>query len=390
MRRVVAWSALCGSLDEPRQCRRQLARQCYKNALLARVPQIEAGIDNLVVLRSEDSLADAIARLRGDPWGVAVVVDDDGRFLSTVTDFGIRQALLGRIDVDAPVGDLMSTRPVVARASWDDARIAELLRTHRVRALPLVDDETARVVGMRSLDEFPSLTATPVAVIMAGGKGVRLRPVTDKTPKPLLRVGSRSIVERIIGGLVDAGVRDVFLAVNYKADLFQERLGDGASLGVNLHYLHEESALGTAGALSLLPELDGPLVVTNGDIVTTVDFGRMVDFHRRYGGAITVGGAEHVSHVPYGILETAGHHLLAIEEKPDRREFCNAGIYVLEPHVLRFIAPETHLNMPTLIADVLAEGMSVNVFPIHERWFDIGGPAEFERILIQFATGEES
>ena len=354
------------------------------------MPRIEAGTDNLVVLRSVDSVADAIARLRGDPWGVAVVVDGDGRLLSTVTDFGIRKGLLGRIEPDAPVSEVMSTRPVVASASWDDERIGELLRMHRVRALPIVDEGTGHVVGMRSLDDFPSLAATPVAVIMAGGKGLRLRPVTDKIPKPLLRVGSCSIVERIIGGLVDAGVRDVFLAVNYKADLFYERLGDGAGLGVNLHYLREESELGTAGALSLLPELDGPLVVTNGDIVTTVDFGRMVDFHRRYGGAITVGGAEHVSHVPYGILETADHHLLAIEEKPERREFCNAGIYVLEPHVLRFIAPDTHVNMPTLIADVLAEGMSVNVFPIHEKWFDIGGPAEFERILIQFATGEES
>ena len=354
------------------------------------MPRIEAGTDNLVVLRSEDKLADAIARLRGDPWGIAIVVDDDGRFLSTVTDVGIRRALLGRIEPDAPVSAVMSTRPVVASVSSDDVRIAELLQTHRVRALPIVDDESGGVVGMRSLEDFPALAATPVAVIMAGGKGLRLRPVTDKIPKPLLRVGSCSIVERIIGGLVDAGVRDVFLAVNYKGDLFHDRLGDGARLGVNLHYLHEESELGTAGALSLLPKLDGPLLVTNGDIVTTVDFGRMVDFHRRYGGAITVGGAEYVSHVPYGILETAGHHLLAIEEKPDRREFCNAGIYVLEPEVLRFIAPATPLNMPTLIAQVLAEGLSVNVFPIHEKWFDIGGPAEFERILIQFATGEES
>ena len=283
------------------------------------MPQIEPRTDNVVVLRSEDSIADAIARLRGDPWGVAVVVDDDDRFLSTVTDFGIRLALLGRIAPHAPVADVMSTRPVFASAAADDARIVELLRTHRVRALPLVDAETGAIAGMRSLEDFPELASTPAAVIMAGGKGLRLRPVTDKTPKPLLRVGSCSIVERIIGGLVEAGVRDVFLAVNYKADLFHARLGDGTSLDVNLHYLHEESELGTAGALSLLPELGGPLVVTNGDIVTTVDFGRMIDFHRRYGGAITVGGAEHVSDVPYGILETAVHHLLSIEEKPERR-----------------------------------------------------------------------
>jgi NDP-sugar pyrophosphorylase family protein len=283
----------------------------------------------------------------------------------------------------------MAARPVVAGTASTDEEILDLLQTHRIRALPIVD-EGGFVVGVRSVDDLAAPPAPPVAVIMAGGRGLRLRPVTDTTPKPLLRVGSCSIIERIIGGLTAAGVRDVYLAVNYKADIFHERLGDGAGLGVNLHYLHEKAQLGTAGALSLLPPIDGPLLVTNGDIVTTIDFGRMLDFHRRHGATLTVGGVEHVSHVPYGILATADHHLLSIEEKPDRRELCNAGIYVLEPGVLRFVEPETPLNMPTLIADVVADGLPVSVFPIHEKWFDIGGPAEFERILIQFATGEES
>lgn len=354
-----------------------------------RVPRIELGTDNIVVLRAEDSLRDATARLRSDPWGVAVVVGEDGRFVTTLTDVALRRALLAQLSLDAPVSAVMAPRPVFAPASAGDEQIIELLQAHRVRALPIVDD-AGSVVAIRSLDDFPAHAVAPAAVIMAGGRGLRLRPVTDKLPKPLLRVGSCSIIERIIGGLTDAGVRDVYLAVNYKADIFHERLGDGTSLGVNLHYLHEQSELGTAGALSLLPPIDGPLLLTNGDIVTTVDFGRMVDFHRHHGGSLTVGGVEHVSHVPYGILQTADHHLLSIEEKPERREFCNAGIYVLEPGVLDLIAPDTHVNMPTLIDDVLSDGGAVNVFPIHEKWFDIGGPAEFERILIQFATGEES
>lgn len=341
------------------------------------------------MLRAEDPLSEATARLRADAWGVAVVIGEHGRFLSTVTDFDVREGMLRHLSLEAPVSEVMSARPAIVPPACSDAVLSELFETHRVRALPIVD-EAGLVVGMRSVDEFPGLAPPPVAVIMAGGRGLRLRPVTDKVPKPLLRVGSCSIVERLIGGLATAGVRDVFLAINYKADIFRERLGSGEQLGVNLHYVQEESELGTAGALSLLAEPDAPLVVTNGDIVTTVDFGRMVDFHRRCRGALTVGGVEHLSHVPYGILDTAGHHLLSIEEKPERSEFCNAGIYVLEPSVLRFIARATHVNMPTLIADVLANGLPVNVFPIHEKWFDIGGPAEFERILIQFATGEES
>ena len=242
---------------------------------------------------------------------------------------------------------------------------------------------------MRWLDQA-EMGPPPTAVIMAGGRGLRLRPVTDTVPKPLLRLGSTTIVERIIAALAAAGAEDVYLAVKYKAEAFYDRLGDGAGLGVKLHYLHEDTPLGTAGSLSLLPVPDGPILVTNGDIVTTVDFARMLDFHWRHGGAMTVAGATFVSHVPYGILATAAHHLLSIEEKPDRSELCNAGMYVLEPHLLRLLAPATHADMPDLIAHVLAGGMSVNVFPILEKWFDIGGPAEFERILVQFATGEET
>ena len=189
---------------------------------------IECGIDKLGVLRREHSLLEAMSRMRSDQWGVAVVVDDDERFVSTVTDFGIRHALLRQIPLDAPVGEAMSARPVVASTASSDGQILELLKTHRVRALPILDAAGA-VVGMRSVDEFPSALTAPVAVIMAGGRGLRLRPVTDKTPKPLLRVGSCSIVERIIGGLTDA------IATTFRAGL---HLVDGLFLEGSYSQFH--------------------------------------------------------------------------------------------------------------------------------------------------------
>jgi NDP-sugar pyrophosphorylase family protein len=239
------------------------------------------------------------------------------------------------------------------------------------------------------VDGFPYWSAPPTAVIMAGGRGQRLRPVTDKLPKPLLKVGSMSIIERIIRDLAAAGVVDVYLAVNYKAEIFQERLGFGEPLGVNLHYLREETAMGTAGALSLLPDGQrGPVVVSNGDIVTTVDFSRLFDFHWRLRGAVTVAGVEHLSHIPYGVLNTVEHHLISIEEKPVRRDFCSAGIYVLDPEILALVPDSRRFDMPDLIADALAGGLPVHVFPVLEKWFDIGGTADFERVLVQFALGE--
>ena len=364
-----------------------LLRPSVDRLSAGKVTQIESS-EALIALDAAESVGRATARLHGTPHGVAVVLGEDGRLVGTLSDCDIRLALLAGYGTDSPVRDVMSARTVTAGPSAGDAEVLDLLQSHRLRALPIVD-ERGHVLEMRTLDQAAT-GPPPVAVIMAGGRGLRLRPVTDTVPKPLLRLGSKTIIERMITGVAAAGAEHVYLAVKYKAEAFHERLGDGAALGVQLHYLHEESPLGTAGALSLLPPQEGPIVVTNGDIVTTVDFARMLDFHWRHGGAMTVAGATFVSHVPYGILDTCAHHLLSIEEKPDRSELCNAGMYVLEPHVLRLLSDGTHADMPDLIASVLAAGMSVNVFPILEKWFDIGGPAEFERILVQFATGEET
>jgi NDP-sugar pyrophosphorylase family protein len=198
------------------------------------------------------------------------------------------------------------------------------------------------------------------------------------------------IVERIIRAAADAGVRTVYLAVNYKAEAFEDALGDGKRLGVELVYVRERKPLHTAGALSLLPEIpDGPLFVTNGDIITTVDLRTLFDFHWHHGGAVTVCGAEHHTYVPYGVLRTVEHHLLSIDEKPSRTDFVSAGMYMLQPETLRFIPPDTHMGMPDLIDSVIKEGRPVHVFPMLGSWFDIGSPEEFEKVLLAFATGEE-
>lgn len=340
------------------------------------------------LLNPDDTTREALHRLRLNGHGVAAVVDSGGRVVGTLTDANIRRAVLDGGTLDARVGDVMSAKPVTTNAAAGEDEVLELMHAHRLRGVPVIEDQL--LVGLHLLRGCPQMQAAPIAVIMAGGRGERLRPMTDKVPKPLLKLGSRSIVERIISAMVPAGVRQVYLAINYLADAFQQRLGSGHHLGVAIDYLREEQAMGTAGALALLPAgQSGPIIVSNGDIVTTVDFARLLDFHWRHGGAVTVAGVEHVSHIPYGVLRAAQHHLLAIEEKPERRDLCSAGIYVLEPEVLGFLARGTRFDMPDLIAQVLAEGLPVHVFPVLEKWFDIGGTAEFERMLIQFATGEE-
>jgi dTDP-glucose pyrophosphorylase len=338
-------------------------------------------------LKPDATVGDVLGQLRESGFGV--VLGDGGQLLGTVDDGAVRRAALAHAALDLPITTVMSGRPLVAQVGDDDALVADLLRAYRVRAVPVV--EGGRLVEVRTLDEVPGAGLEPaVAVVMVGGRGERLRPLTDKMPKPLLRIGGSSIVERLISSLASAGVENVYLAVNYKADAFEERLGSGEQLGVKLHYVKEKEPLHTAGALSLLPEApSGPVIVTNGDIVTTLDFSRLLDYHWHHGGAITVAGVEHRTHVPYGVLRSVEHHLLEIEEKPERRDFVSAGIYALQPEVLRFVPPETRMGMPDLIADVLAEGLPVHVFPLLERWYDIGSPEEFEEVLLQFATGDQ-
>lgn len=236
----------------------------------------------------------------------------------------------------------------------------------------------------------PASGVTVTAVVLAGGQGQRLRPLTDKVPKPLLTVGRTTILERVLETLRSSGISDVWMAVNYKAEMIEDRIGDGSAYGVNVQYLRERTPLYTAGPLSLLPERPtGPIVVTNADQVTALNFARMVDWHRAEGVAITVGSFEHRTQVPYGVLDVDGSRFRGIAEKPELRSRCNAGIYVLEPSVIDLVPPNTYFGMDGLLAAAVASDLLVSVFPILETWIDIGTPEELEKALMWFATGEE-
>lgn len=236
----------------------------------------------------------------------------------------------------------------------------------------------------------PASGVTVTAVVLAGGQGQRLRPLTDKVPKPLLTVGRTTILERVLETLRSSGISDVWMAVNYKAEMIEDRIGDGHSYGLNVQYLRERTPLHTAGPLSLLPERPtGPIVVTNADQVTALNFARMVDWHRAEGAAITVGSFEHTTQVPYGVLDVDGSRFLGIAEKPELRSRCNAGIYVLEPSVVDLVPRNTYFGMDRLLAEAVASDLLVSVFPILETWIDIGTQEELEKALMWFATGEE-
>jgi dTDP-glucose pyrophosphorylase len=326
-----------------------------------------------------DTVRETIRRIDGSSTQIALVVDADGRLLGTITDGDIRRGLLKGVSLDDPASAIMNASPTCARPDESREVILARMKAKSLHQIPVVDTER-RVVGLEVLDELLAARRDNWVVLMAGGRGTRLRPLTDETPKPLLRVGAKPILETILGSFIEQGFSRFFLAVNYRADMVRSHFGDGSRWGVEIGYLSEQSPLGTAGALSLLPSRPAsPLLVMNADLLTRVGFGHMLDFHRAQGAVATMGVREYDFQVPFGVVKIKGQSILSIEEKPTHRFFVNAGIYVLSPETLDLVPQGRHFDMPELFEALIAKGRETAVFPVREYWIDIGRMDDFEK-----------
>jgi dTDP-glucose pyrophosphorylase len=326
--------------------------------------------------------------------GIALVLDDDKHLIATVTDGDLRRAILAGMDLELPVQNLLAQRdptfhsgPVTAPEGTPDAALIHLMTETSLRQIPLVDEE-GRIVNIALLSELVKEYELPLrAMVMAGGYGTRLRPLTNELPKPMLPVGDRPLLELIVEQLRDAGIRQVNVATHYKGEMITEHFKDGQGFGVDIRYVREDQPLGTAGALSLLEESDQPLLVINGDILTRVDFRAMLNFHREHKSDLTVAVRQYEFRVPYGVIDTDGVAVTGISEKPLVRQFINAGIYLLNPSIRRLIPNGQHYDIPDLIERLLGEGRPVVCFPIREYWLDIGKSEHYDQAKADFATG---
>lgn len=338
------------------------------------------GLD-LVCVEPEATIRDAIACIDLTERAIALVVDRSRCLLDTITDGDIRRALLAGTPLTAPVGSLRSRRhtcpyptPVTAHVSSDPADVLRMMDEQRLRQIPLLNDR-GEVVGLVMRHELaPSEAMSVAAVVMAGGQGARLRPLTADTPKPMLPVAGRPLMERTIARLKDAGICRVSIATHYQSEKIVEHFGDGRAFGVDLSYVNEDRPLGTAGALALMAPPRETLLVMNGDIVTDVDFRAMHEYHRQHHADLTVAVRAYQFQVPYGVIESDGASVLGLREKPELNFFVNAGIYLLEPAMLAHIPRGIHFDMTDLIRVSLERGSTVVSFLVHEYWLDIGEP----------------
>lgn len=216
---------------------------------------------------------------------------------------------------------------------------------------------------------------------MAGGFGKRLYPLTQDCPKPMLKVGGKPILELILQSLVDAGFHRFYISTHYLPEMIREHFGDGSKWKVSIQYVHEDEPLGTGGALGLLPAgaIELPMILMNGDLLTRVDYRSLLEFHQRHQGAATLCVSEYESQVPYGVIQSEGHRITQIVEKPIQRFFVSAGIYILSPELIGRVAPGRRIDMPTLLQQEIGAGREVSMFPVHEYWLDIGRMDDLRR-----------
>lgn len=327
------------------------------------------------------TLQQAIQQMDSSAQGILLVTDAENHLLGTVTDGDVRRALLKHMGLETAIHLVMNARPRSASSEWSRSRLLAFMEQQQLLHLPIVDP-SGRVTGLETLQRLLDKRQLDNPVfLMAGGFGTRLRPLTHNCPKPMLKVGGKPILELILQNFIDAGFYRFFISTHYMPEIIQDHFGDGHQWGVDIQYIHEETPLGTAGALGLLPhdEIDQPMFLMNGDLLTRLDYCSLLDFHHQHEAAATMCVREYEHQIPYGVIESDGNSITAITEKPIQHFFINAGIYLLSPELIKSVQPDTHIDMPTLLQQTIDQGERVNMFPIHEYWLDIGRMEDFRR-----------
>ena len=331
-------------------------------------------------------MREALAVLDREPVKIVLVVDAEGRLAGTATDGDFRRAVLRGTDLNGPVINVANTNPLTAADTANAGELATLARERNVLALPVVDSE-GRPVGLFAEDTLGAGDLAVPVVLMAGGLGRRLMPLTQDVPKPLLPLGGKPMLEHIIERLRDQGFRRFYISVNYLGHMIESHFGDGDHLDVEISYLRESKRLGTAGALSLLPRNMGyPFLVMNGDLLTDADFTDLVDHHISTQASATMVVREHRTAIPFGVVDFQSDTYLGVTEKPTLTHHINAGVYCLSKPAREAVPDGEFYDMPTLFEDLRERGKTCSVFTLRDSWIDIGTPREYEAAQARYGS----
>ncbi len=365
----------CASLEEHSVLRQGKIRR--KTIETAPEPPAARRLLEAVLAGEQEPMQRIIERINWANMEIILVVDASGRLIGTITDGDIRRGLLAGVDLDQPAGLIMNRRPVTAHQGLTRNEMLRIMREKSIRHLPVVD-ASGRPVSLERLEHIVDAISGHDAVVMAGGLGSRLSPLTDDTPKPLLPVGNRPILDHILGGLKSAGIEDVVLSLNYRGDQIRHHVGSGEQHGMRVNYITEKQRLGTAGALSLLsPRPVRPFLVMNGDLLTNLNYAKLLRFQQEGDYALVMCVRQYKIQVPYGVVQiNPDGRISGLQEKPVHEHFINAGIYVMKPHCLDYIPENKYFDMTDLADRLIERGENIGAFPLVEYWRDIGRPED--------------
>lgn len=338
-----------------------------------------------ILLKPTSTIKEALKIIDSGAMQIALVVDKDENLIGTLSDGDIRRGLLNNLKLSNTIETIIFKTPTVCNIEDTKEKILEIAISKKIYQIPIVD-KNGKLVGIENVDELlKTKEKSNKVVLMVGGLGTRLRPLTENMPKPMLKVGNKPILETIILNFKKYGFSNIVLCVSYKSHIIEEYFQDGSRFGVNIEYVHENKRMGTAGALSLIgKKLNEAFFVMNGDLLTNVNFEHMMEYHLSNKSMATMGVREYDFQVPYGVVNVDGANILSIKEKPVHNFFVSGGVYILNNKVLDFIPNDEFYDMPTLFGTIIKNNMKSISFPIREYWLDIGRIEEFEKANAEY------
>ena len=333
-----------------------------------------------ITVTVDTSILDVLRIIDKSSKQIALVVNEQNKLLGTVSDGDIRRALLRNVPLDSSIKSVYYRTPTVANINDSKETIVKICTTKKIHQIPIVDND-GNLLRIEVLDELISnKQKSNHVILMVGGLGMRLRPLTESTPKPMLPVGGKPILQTIVEKFVGYGFVNITMCVGYKSSIIQDFFGDGSQFGAHIDYVLEDQRMGTAGALSLLQHRPKePFFVMNGDLLTSVNFDHLLDFHIENGATATMCVREYDFQVPYGVVKVNNGKILSIEEKPVHKFFVSAGIYMLNPKCIDIIPQNAYFDMPALFEMLIEQKRKTVSFPLREYWLDIGRMDEYEK-----------
>jgi dTDP-glucose pyrophosphorylase len=340
---------------------------------------------NRIFISADASIQEAIKVIDSGAVKIALVLDDDGQLIGTVSDGDIRKSILKKKNLSGLIETIYSKNPITAHGDCTKVELLNLCHKHRIEQIPIINEKN-KVIDLYILNDFilPKNQNNKI-FLMVGGLGKRLRPLTEDMPKPMLHVGGKPILQTIVEGFVKSGFTNITMCSGYKSHKIQDFFGNGSQFGAEIDYVIENQRMGTAGALTLINQgLDKPFFVMNGDLLTNVNFQNMLDFHEAQNSKATMCVREYDFKVPFGVVTTNNKKITLIEEKPVHSFFVNAGIYILEPECIDLIPDSEFYDMTSLFEKIISAGGNTIAFPLQEYWLDIGRKSEYEKANVDF------